>query len=211
MLNEKIFREYDIRGIAGKDLTGDIAVSIGKAFGTYLNSKLQTPNSKLGVSVGRDVRLSSEELTLGIITGITGQDGSYLAEYLLSQKYEVHGLIRRATYLTQGELTIFMPIRILPEQNFFSTMETFPMQDSLQILSIKGCSITANSFWRGVNRLGKSDNKAMQTASTAHTNHKQCGLKSAEGRFIPSEDRAILYTHSAIYDNPISDRQKPCF
>ena len=29
-----------------------------------------------------------------LITGITGQDGSYLAEYLLSQGYEVHGLVR---------------------------------------------------------------------------------------------------------------------
>lgn len=32
-----------------------------------------------------------------IITGITGQDGSYLAEYLLSMGYEVHGIIRRAS------------------------------------------------------------------------------------------------------------------
>src|SRR5690242_1369027 len=31
------------------------------------------------------------------ITGITGQDGSYLAELLLSEGYEVHGLIRRAS------------------------------------------------------------------------------------------------------------------
>ncbi len=31
------------------------------------------------------------------ITGITGQDGSYLAEYLLAKGYEVHGLIRRAS------------------------------------------------------------------------------------------------------------------
>lgn len=31
------------------------------------------------------------------ITGITGQDGSYLAELLLSKKYEVHGIIRRAS------------------------------------------------------------------------------------------------------------------
>jgi GDPmannose 4,6-dehydratase len=37
-----------------------------------------------------------------LITGITGQDGSYLAELLLSQGYEVHGLIRRAsTFNTQ--------------------------------------------------------------------------------------------------------------
>jgi GDPmannose 4,6-dehydratase len=32
-----------------------------------------------------------------MITGITGQDGSYLAEFLLSKGYEVHGLIRRAS------------------------------------------------------------------------------------------------------------------
>src|SRR6476469_684748 len=30
-----------------------------------------------------------------LITGITGQDGSYLAELLLSQGYEVHGIVRR--------------------------------------------------------------------------------------------------------------------
>lgn len=32
-----------------------------------------------------------------LITGITGQDGSYLAEFLLSKNYEVHGLIRRSS------------------------------------------------------------------------------------------------------------------
>ena len=32
-----------------------------------------------------------------LITGISGQDGSYLAEYLLSNGYEVSGLIRRSS------------------------------------------------------------------------------------------------------------------
>jgi GDPmannose 4,6-dehydratase len=41
-------------------------------------------------------------LPKALITGITGQDGSYLTELLLSQGYEVHGLIRRAsTFNTQ--------------------------------------------------------------------------------------------------------------
>lgn len=35
--------------------------------------------------------------TVALITGITGQDGSYLAELLLNKGYEVHGLIRRAS------------------------------------------------------------------------------------------------------------------
>ena len=34
---------------------------------------------------------------VALITGITGQDGSYLAEYLLSKDYEVHGIKRRAS------------------------------------------------------------------------------------------------------------------
>src|SRR5438552_10067168 len=32
-----------------------------------------------------------------LVTGITGQDGSYLAEWLLSKEYEVHGIVRRAS------------------------------------------------------------------------------------------------------------------
>src|SRR5579864_1327559 len=32
-----------------------------------------------------------------LITGITGQDGSYLAEWLLEQGYEVHGVVRRSS------------------------------------------------------------------------------------------------------------------
>lgn len=32
-----------------------------------------------------------------LITGITAQDGSYLAEFLLEKGYEVHGIIRRAS------------------------------------------------------------------------------------------------------------------
>ena len=38
------------------------------------------------------------------ITGITGQDGSYLAELLLSKDYEVHGLVRRASTFNTGRL-----------------------------------------------------------------------------------------------------------
>ena len=34
-----------------------------------------------------------------LITGITGQDGSYLAEFLLEKGYEVHGIKRRASLL----------------------------------------------------------------------------------------------------------------
>jgi len=38
------------------------------------------------------------------ISGVSGQDGSYLAELLLAKGYEVHGLIRRASTLNTGRI-----------------------------------------------------------------------------------------------------------
>lgn len=42
--------------------------------------------------------------TRALITGVTGQDGSYLAEFLLAKDYEVHGLLRRASSFNTGRL-----------------------------------------------------------------------------------------------------------
>ncbi len=72
-MNEKIFREYDIRGIAGSELTGDFAYLLGRAFGTYLRSV--NPAAER-ITVGRDARLSSGELARGLIRGVvcTGID-----------------------------------------------------------------------------------------------------------------------------------------
>ena len=39
-----------------------------------------------------------------LITGVTGQDGSYLAEFLLEKGYEVHGLIRRHSISNTGRI-----------------------------------------------------------------------------------------------------------
>src|SRR5512137_3030441 len=39
-----------------------------------------------------------------LVTGITGQDGSYLAEFLLSQGYKVVGMVRRSSTITFGRL-----------------------------------------------------------------------------------------------------------
>jgi GDPmannose 4,6-dehydratase len=49
-----------------------------------------------------------------LITGITGQDGSYLAEFLLAKGYEVHGIIRRASTFNTGRLE---PIYSEPHSN----------------------------------------------------------------------------------------------
>ena len=39
-----------------------------------------------------------------LITGITGQDGSYLTELLLEKGYEVHGIIRRSSSFNSGRI-----------------------------------------------------------------------------------------------------------
>lgn len=62
MINDKIFREYDIRGIYGVDLDFNKAYMIGKSFGTYIDEKK--------VIVGHDNRLSSPELNEGLIKGL---------------------------------------------------------------------------------------------------------------------------------------------
>lgn len=49
-------------------------------------------------------RSSMSKQKVALITGITGQDGSYLAEFLLEKGYMVHGIKRRASSLnTQRE------------------------------------------------------------------------------------------------------------
>ena len=44
------------------------------------------------------------ENKIALVTGITGQDGSYLAELLLEKGYEVHGMVRRASTFNTGRL-----------------------------------------------------------------------------------------------------------
>jgi phosphomannomutase/phosphoglucomutase len=56
-----IFRDYDIRGVVGKDLDSDIVELIGKAFGTYI---------KGSVAVGRDNRPSSKSLRDALVKGL---------------------------------------------------------------------------------------------------------------------------------------------
>ena len=46
-------------------------------------------------------------MKIALITGITGQDGSYLAEFLLEKGYEVHGVVRRASLINTYRIDAF--------------------------------------------------------------------------------------------------------
>ncbi|MFD6855979.1 GDP-mannose 4,6-dehydratase [Rhodococcus sp. NPDC060090] len=54
-----------------------------------------------------------------VITGITGQDGSYLAELLLSKGYEVHGLIRRSSTFNTSRIDHLYVDPHMPEARMF--------------------------------------------------------------------------------------------
>ncbi len=73
MISSRIFREYDIRGVVGEDLTYDTARLIGWAFAVNLllaNDMSPEDAGELKVAIGRDVRLHSEKLCNRLIEGI---------------------------------------------------------------------------------------------------------------------------------------------
>jgi GDPmannose 4,6-dehydratase len=54
--------------------------------------------------VGFEFPVRRNILKKAFITGVTGQDGSYLTEFLLEKGYEVHGLIRRSSSFNTGRI-----------------------------------------------------------------------------------------------------------
>jgi GDPmannose 4,6-dehydratase len=50
-----------------------------------------------GPAFGDDVAVQDSRRRVALITGVTGQDGAYLAEYLLGLGYTVHGVKRRSS------------------------------------------------------------------------------------------------------------------
>ncbi|MCG8400444.1 MAG: phosphomannomutase/phosphoglucomutase [Firmicutes bacterium] len=65
-INPHIFRQYDIRGVADRDLTGETVELLGRAFGTYVRR-----HGGDEVLVGRDSRISSLRLRDDLARGIT--------------------------------------------------------------------------------------------------------------------------------------------
>ena len=64
-----VFREYDIRGIADRELSSDLALAIGRGFGAAL-IEAGTGGRRLKIAVGRDCRLSSPRLFEALTGGL---------------------------------------------------------------------------------------------------------------------------------------------
>ncbi|MEG0467102.1 MAG: GDP-mannose 4,6-dehydratase [Mucinivorans sp.] len=73
---------------------------------------------------------------VALITGITGQDGAYLAEFLLRKGYEVHGIKRRASSFNTDRIDHLYQDPHLDNRNF--TLHYGDMTDSLNLTSIIG-------------------------------------------------------------------------
>jgi phosphomannomutase/phosphoglucomutase len=65
-LSQAIFREYDIRGIAGKDLTEEVATAVAGAYAAFLAER----GVKGALAVGRDNRPSGEKLHAALVAGL---------------------------------------------------------------------------------------------------------------------------------------------
>ena len=65
-----------------------------------------------------------------IITGVTGQDGSYLAELLINKGYEVHGIKRRSSLFNADRLILYQDPHSIDRNSYF-IMETLLIQVQL--------------------------------------------------------------------------------
>ncbi|NGZ07344.1 MAG: phosphomannomutase/phosphoglucomutase [Magnetococcales bacterium] len=73
-VNPFIFREYDIRGVMGRDLTPELFFALGQTFAAHLRA--ESRQNTLTVAVGRDGRLSSPMLADALMDGLV-QGGVY--------------------------------------------------------------------------------------------------------------------------------------
>ena len=71
---------------------------------------------------------------IALITGVTGQDGSYLAEFLLKKGYKVHGIVRRSSSFNRDRLKNIYDYSHEPQLNF--KLHYGDMTDSSSILHI---------------------------------------------------------------------------
>jgi phosphomannomutase len=105
--NPDIFKAYDIRGIYGRDIDGDTAELIGRAFARVVAELEGKPAAELELGLGRDMRLTAPELSARYRDGIVsegatvldaGQVGTEMLYYLVGSRELDGGLICTASH-----------------------------------------------------------------------------------------------------------------
>ncbi len=106
-LDPSIFKAYDIRGIYGDQIDGELAQSIGSAFAHVLGELSGKPSSELRIGLGRDMRLSAPELAARYCTGMlstgaevidAGEVGTEMLYYLVGSRELDGGLMCTASH-----------------------------------------------------------------------------------------------------------------
>src|SRR4051794_3468565 len=77
-VDPSIFKAYDVRGLYGEQLDGDIAYQIGRAFARVIADMEGGQPGDLTLAVGRDMRLSAPEMTARYIEGIRDEGAAVL-------------------------------------------------------------------------------------------------------------------------------------
>ena len=103
----QIFKAYDIRGVYGEEIDGDVAEQIGRAFARVLADLAGKATSELQVGLGRDMRLTAPELSERYKTGLTaegahvldaGMVGTEMLYYLVGSRELDGGLMCTASH-----------------------------------------------------------------------------------------------------------------
>jgi phosphomannomutase len=77
-LDPGIFKAYDVRGLYGEQIDGEVAESIGRAFARVLSELAGKPVEELEVGLGRDMRLSAPELAARYREGLCAEGASVI-------------------------------------------------------------------------------------------------------------------------------------
>ncbi len=103
----EIFKAYDIRGLYGEQIDGDVAEAIGRAFALVLGDLAGKPARELRIGLGRDMRLTAPELAARYRAGMVaegatvvdaGQVGSEMLYYLVGSRELDGGLMCTASH-----------------------------------------------------------------------------------------------------------------
>ena len=73
-----IFKAYDVRGLYGEQIDGDVAAAVGRAFAQVLADRAGKPAHELRVGLGRDMRLSAPELAARYRAGLMAEGAHVL-------------------------------------------------------------------------------------------------------------------------------------
>ena len=74
----EIFKAYDVRGLYGEQIDGDVAEAVGRAFARVLADRAGKRPDQLGIGVGRDMRLTAPELAARYRAGLMAEGAHVL-------------------------------------------------------------------------------------------------------------------------------------